>query len=60
MLASAKGFVPMAAKIARYALGSIVAKRRFLPYLLTDTRVLICANLNGDSALQGQEIIDWE
>jgi hypothetical protein len=60
MLASAKGFVPMAAKIARYALGSIAAKRRSLPYLLTDTRVLICANLNGDSALQGQEIIEWE
>jgi hypothetical protein len=33
MLASAKGFVPMEAKIARYALGSIAAKRRFLPYL---------------------------
>jgi hypothetical protein len=59
MLASAKGFVPMAA-IARYALGSVAAKRRFLPYLLTDPRMLICANLNGDSALQGQEIIEWE
>ena len=59
MLASAKGFLPMAAKVARYALGSIAA-RRFLPYLLTDTRVLICANLNGDSVLQGQEIIEWE
>jgi hypothetical protein len=35
-------------------------KRNLLSDIWTDTRVLIRANINGDSALQGQEIIEWE
>jgi hypothetical protein len=56
-----KGFVPMAGKDVRHELGSIAAKRRFLPYLLTwqrlpgSERIRAVMDLNLDLyAMKGQ------
>ncbi len=43
----------------RHLSPTIATRRNLLSDIWTDTRVLIRANINGDSALQGQEI-EWE